>query len=177
MKLHVAIGDHLTLLREQGVYRIVGPAQCLHRFPQMHRLDMPLMGQHGQLVQISAAGPQLRQDGLQFLYHMDGLPQGGAEQVLLLGLAGLSDLGVDLPPFRLRYPKGDDLMPLPVFHLFSPPHKKSGMGLSALQRNHTIPDFSVDSHTVLWELSESYQFTGNSTLAATGFSVAFRRWG
>ena len=87
----------------------------------------------------------------------------------LLGLAGLSDLGVDLPPLRLRYPKGDDLMPLPVFHLFSPPHRKSGMGLSALQRNHTIPDFSVDSHTVLWELSESYQLASRGRKVGAGF--------
>ena len=75
------------------------------------------MGQHGQLVQISAAGAQLRQDGLQFLYHMDGLPQGSVEQVFPLAQPGFSNIFVDLRSLRRRYPEGDDFISFPIPHL------------------------------------------------------------
>ena len=117
MKLHVAMGDHLALCCQAGIDRLIGFPQHVGCLPQVHRLDVPLMGQHGQLVQVSAAGPQLRQDGLQLLHHLDGLPQGSVEQIFPLAQPGFSNISVDLRSLRRCHPKGDDFISFPVPHL------------------------------------------------------------
>ena len=58
IKLHVAMGDHPAFLCQQPVYRLVGLAQYLHAFPQVHRLHPAGVGQHRQLVQVPAPAPQ-----------------------------------------------------------------------------------------------------------------------
>ena len=120
MKLHIAMGDHRVVVGEQCVDGSIGLAQRLHRIVQLDGLDASLMSQHGELIQVPAAAPKFRQDGLQLLYHMDCLPLGGVQQILPLAQTRLSDYGVDLPPLRGRHPEGDDVASLSVRHVDIP---------------------------------------------------------
>ena len=84
MKLHVAMGYHPPFLCQESVDRLVDPAQCGRGLPQVRGPDMPLMGQHSQLVQVPPPGPQFAQERLQVLHHKDRRFQGGVEQIFLL---------------------------------------------------------------------------------------------
>ena len=64
MKLHVAMGHHLPFLCQQPVDRLVDSAQHFCGLLQIGAFDVALMGQDGQLVQVSPPGPQLAQERL-----------------------------------------------------------------------------------------------------------------